>query len=222
MSRTLELKPVSGNTLWWKFAFRLMSVALVLLLTSILILNNRQSLDEPDTVILHSSISSVQMPPPEPPAEMVEQQQTAPKLDVTIAGDGPTLKLSKLNTPSMKPNLSVKKTQLSAPAIAEQSMQFDTSSFGLSDLDSLPRPLTPLQITFTPEMKRRGVKKVKVKLHVQIDTFGRVVLKSVKENPYPDLNKALAAMVRSVKFTPPKRHGKAVKAEFIWPLELKE
>lgn len=210
------------KTIGLQLLFRLAAASMVILLTSILIVNNRQQLDEPDTVIVHSLINSVQLPPPPPPMEMEQQQQTAPKLDVRIAGDGPSLKLSKLKAPTLKPNLSVKKTKITSPNISDQSMQFDTSAFGLSDLDALPRQLTPLQITFTPDMKRKGVKKVTVKLHVQIDTYGRVLLKAIKENPYPQLNKALVALVRSAKFTPPKRHGKLVKAEFIWPLELKE
>lgn len=220
-SSSLTLAKPAGS-IWLKLAFRIAAGGMVVLLTSILIFNNRQQLDEPDTVVLHGSVNTIQLPPPPPPMEVVKQQQSAPKLDVRIAGDGPSLTLSKLKTASLKPNLSLQKTKISAPQISEQSMQFDTSSFGLSDLDSLPRLLTPLQITFTPDMKRQGVKKVTVKLHVQIDTYGRVLLKAIKENPYPQLNKALASLARSAKFTPPKRHGKSVKAEFIWPLELKE
>lgn len=205
-----------------RYLFRALAALLVLALTSILILNNRQTLQEPDTVILRTNIQTLQLPPPPPPMEMVEQEQSAPKLDVTIAGDGPSLKLSKLNMSATKPTLAVKKNKLSTPDFSEQDIAFDTSSFGLSDLDTLPRLLTPLQIKFTSDMRRRGVKKVAVKLHVQIDTYGRVLLKTIKENPYPQLNNALEALVRSAKFTPPKRHGKLVKAEFIWPLELKE
>ena len=207
---------------WLKYVFRLLSGLSVVALTSILIFNNRQTIQEPDAVVVHANITTVQLPPPPPPMEVVEQVQSAPKLDVRIAGDGPSLKLSKINMQATKPILSVQKKALSTPDFSKESVEFDTASFGLSDLDSLPRQLTPLQITIPSELKRKGVTKVLVKLHVQIDTYGRVLLKGIKENPYPELNKALVAVVRSAKFTPPKRHGKLVKAEFIWPLELKE
>lgn len=208
---------------WLLYLFRMLAGFSVVGLTAILIFNNRQTINEPDAVVVHATINTIALPPPPPPPmEVVQQMQSTPKLDVRIAGDGPSLKLSKLNMRATKPVLSVKPKALSTPDFSQESVEFDTASFGLSDLDSLPRQLTPLQVTFPAELRRKGVKKVLVKLHVQIDTYGRVILKAIKENPYPELNKALVAVVRSAKFTPPKRHGKLVKAEFIWPLELKE
>ena len=212
----------SSQLVWLKYLFRAMSGLVVVGLTSILILNNRQSVDEPDTLVVRSNIQTLQMPPPPPPMEQLQQPQSAPKLDVRIAGKGPSLTLSKINMTASKPVLSVTKNKMLTPKFSQESVAFDASSFGLSDLDALPRLLTPLQIKFTSDMRRKGVKKVSVKLHVQIDTYGRVLLKTIKENPYPQLNNALVGLVRAAKFTPPKRHGKLVKAEFIWPLELKE
>jgi outer membrane biosynthesis protein TonB len=207
---------------WLRYLFRSSALVLVLALVSVLISNNRQSLKQPDTVVVHANVQTMRLPPPPPPPKTVQQVQSTPKLDVRIAGDGPTLTLSKINMQASKPVFAAKQQAISTPSFDEQSIEFDTSSFGLSDLDSLPRLLTPLNIKFTPDMRRLGIKKVTVKLHVQIDTHGQVYLKSIKHNDYPQLNNALKKLVRTAKFTPPKREGKLVKAEFIWPLNLKE
>ena len=212
----------NGHLAWLRFVFRGVAVICVLLLVAILILNNRQQLNQPDTVVVRSDIQTVQLPPPPPPPETVQQRQSTPKLDVRIQGDGPSLTLSKINLPVIKPALAVKQQTLSPPNFDQQSMAFDTSSFGLSELDALPKLLTPLQIKFTSDMRRKGIKQVTVKLLVQIDTYGQVHLKAIKHNDYPQLNNALKKLAASAKFTPPKRHGKLVKAEFIWPLNLKE
>ncbi len=219
---SIKLSSSLPMSYWIKYIYRVIAVLMVIGLTSVLILNNRQSLDKPDKLLVHNNIQTLQLPPPPPPIEITEQLQSAPKLDVRIAGQGAQLKLSKLNITNTKPRLSMSKTRLSAPSFSDKTINFDTSSFGLADLDALPRLLTPLQIKFTPDMNRKGVKKFIAKLHIQIDQLGQVIFKSIKENPYPQLNQALIGLARSAKFTPPKRHGQPVKAEFIWPIALKE
>jgi hypothetical protein len=71
-------------------------------------------------------------------------------------------------------------------------------------------------------MQRAGVKKFKVKLHVVIDIHGKVHLKNIQENPYPELNIAIRKLAKKAIFSAPSRQGKNVQAEFIWPLMLKE
>ncbi|REL26907.1 hypothetical protein DXX93_10220 [Thalassotalea euphylliae] len=203
--------------------FMLLALVIVTGLMAILIINNRSDLTKPDTLLVQPLEQVAVLPPPPPPPTVKEltQPQTL-KLDLRQSSQGPSLKLSKINIKLTKP-------QLAAPEILDFTPEFDSKAiaaaltgFALNELDQQPRLTTPLEIRFTSKMKGAGVKQVKVKLHVVIEIDGKVHLKAIKENPYPELNIAIKQLTKKARFTAPKRQGKAVRAEFIWPLVLKE
>lgn len=202
--------------------FRLLSLLMVMILVTVLIANSRQSLLPPEQLVVRSKVNSITLPPPPPPPAPQQQVQQSLKLNLNIASQGPALRLSELSVALSKPALKLSQKPLKALDFSTESMAIDVASFGLDELDDSPRLLTPLQIKFSPQMRQKGVRKVAVKLHVVIDQQGVVLLQAIKENPYPELASALRTMVRRARFTPPKRLGKRVRAEFIWPLVLKE
>lgn len=206
-----------------KLRFLLLSVASITLLMAVLIANNRRTVNEPDQVMVQPIDMVAVLPPPPPPQKVSEAPLSqALKLDLRHKGNGPSLRL-------VKANIKIETSKIEAPALDNVTPDlnfnlaaFDLSGFALNELDQQPQLMTPLNIEFTAKMKRSGVKKLNIKLHVVIDTNGNVFLKKIKENPYPQLNAAIRRLAKKAKFSAPTRQGERVKAEFIWPLVLKE
>lgn len=206
-----------------KFRFMLLSLAIVTALMAVLILNNRGELVAPDKLMVRPlEIIAALPPPPPPPSASKVTPQPAPQLDLRLKGAGASLALSPLQLKLPAPKLMAPDIKHLMPEFERTKLTIDLSGFALNELDGQPRLITPLHIEFTPAMKRAGVKNIAVKLHVVIDQNGRVHLKAIKNNPYPKLNFSLKQLTMKARFTPPKRHDKSVKAEFIWPLILKE
>lgn len=206
-----------------KIRFLLLSVASITLLMALLIINNRRAVLEPDQLMVQPIDIVAVMPPPPPPKKTSEASHTqAVKLDLRHQGKGPSLRLSNANVRIEKPKIEAPELDNFTPDLSLNLTAFDLSGFALNELDQQPQLMTPLHIEFTAQMKRSGVKKIKIKLHVVIDRNGNVLLKKIKENPYPQLNSAIRKLTQKAKFSAPTRQGEKVKAEFIWPLVLKE
>ena len=206
-----------------KFRFMLLSLAIVTALMAVLIGNNRGQLSAPDQLMVRPLEMTIALPPPPPPSRASEVlPQQAPQLDLRLKGAGASLTLSRLQLKVSPPQLMPPKINQVIPDFEATNFAIDISGFSLNDLDGKPRLLTPLDIKFTPAMRRAGIKRVALKLHVVIDQTGRVHLKEVINNPYPGLNYSLKQLTMRTRFTLPTRHGKPVNTEFIWPLTLKE
>ena len=206
-----------------KVRFMLISLIIIIALMALLILNNRRNVSAPDQLMVRSLDIIAVLPPPPPPKSMSKVTSSPTlKLDLRFQGDGPSLNLTKANVTLAKPTLDTPNLDILTPDLNVQSTNFDWSGFSLNELDQQPHLMTALHIIFTDKMRRSGVRKFKVKLHVLILKNGKVHLKSIKENPYPELNPAIRKLTKKARFSPPQRHDKAVQAEFIWPLVLKE
>jgi hypothetical protein len=200
-----------------------LSVLAISLLMALLIVNNRRDVSEPDQLMVHPIDLVAVLPPPPPPKKVSRTSQPqALQLDLRHQGQGPILALAKSNIKIAKPKLDAPKLDNLTPDFDISLTAFDLSGFALNELDQQPQLMTPLHIEFTAQMKRTGVKKVTVKLHVVIDINGKVHLKNIKENPYPQLNLAIRKLTQKARFSAPQRQGESVQAEFIWPLVLKE
>lgn len=201
----------------------LFSFAIVALLMAVLILNSRSVLFAPEQVMVRPLDIVAVLPPPPPPPNVAESMPEQPlSLDLRYQGDGPSLTLSKVKVSLAKPKLNTPKMSDFNPEFAASNTAIDVSGFALNELDQQPRLMTPLSLTFTPQMRGAGVKRVKVKLHVVIDENGQVYLKKIIKNSYPELNSAIKKLTKRARFSAPERQGKPVRAEFIWPLVLKE
>lgn len=96
----------------------------------------------------------------------------------------------------------------------------DLQTFGLGELDTRPRLLAPLRVDFPDALRRRGIKKASAKLHVVIDERGAVSLKAINYLQYAELKAGVIAAARMARFSAPTKDGQAVRAEFLWPVEL--
>ena len=201
----------------------LFSLMIVSLLMAVLIVNSRSDLFAPDQVMVRPLETVVALPPPPPPPSVSEPMPEQPlSIDLRYKGDGASLTLSKVKINIAKPKLNRPTMSDFTPEFDRQSTAIDLSGFALNELDQQPRLMTPLNIEFTPRMQGAGVKQAKVKLHVVIDRKGQVHLKKIIENAYPELNSAIKKLTKRARFSAPERQGKPVRAEFIWPLVLKE
>ncbi|MFT5759630.1 MAG: hypothetical protein ACI9LM_004397 [Alteromonadaceae bacterium] len=206
-----------------KLKFMLLACIAITALMVLLILNNRRGVSTPDQLMVRPLDMVAVLPPPPPPKNISEPTPVqALKLDLRHQGHGPSLALSKVKLKIAKPTLIAPELNNLTPDFDINTTTFDLSGFSLDELDQQPRLMTPLHIAFTSKMQRAGVKKIKVKLHVVIDQNGKVHLKKIQENPYPELNHAIRKLTKKARFSAPSRQGKKVQAEFIWPLMLKE
>lgn len=207
-----------------RFMFIFISLIVITALMSLLIMSNRRTVSEPDQLMVRPLDMVAVLPsPPPPPQNMskVTPSQTL-KLDLRFQGEGSSLNLAKAKITLAKPTFDAPKLNNLTPDLNVHSATFDLSGFALNELDQQPHLMNTLHIEFTAKMRASGVNKFKVKLHVVIDKSGRVHLKSIQENPYPELNLSIRKLTKRARFSPPQRHDKNVQAEFIWPLVLKE
>lgn len=170
----------------------------------------------PDDVVIREI--SVSMPPPPPPAPPVQQEVVDTPLTLQIEGTGITLPKIEIKKPieKIKPNVPVIETSPSE----WQSLAVDWQAFSLNQLDALPKLLTTLKIKLPKKLSRQGIKKVLIKLDILIDVDGQVSLVNIVENPYPALIGEINNLVRNSRFTPPSKDNEAVRARFIWPVEI--
>ncbi|MEM6574021.1 MAG: hypothetical protein AAGB27_10685 [Pseudomonadota bacterium] len=161
------------------------------------------------------------LPPPPPPPPTTRSQQSAPDalpLDLTSAGTSPL----SLPPATLRPSLKVE--DLEAPVSEVRPLEFDINvtasmqEFGLAQLDGRPRLLTDLRIQFPAALRAKGVTKIRVRAQVVIDTTGAVTLRRIVENPYPEIEPQLRALMGRARFTPPEKDGERVRAAFVWPL----
>ncbi len=192
--------------------------SVILLFALILLWLGQRGLSQLHKPVLEiRTISLVQSPPPQPPPPVVEQVEQAVHLDLAGPGNGVQLPLPKvqpkINLPSA-PVLHIEQRQW-------QSLDIDWQAVELSELDGLPSLLTPLRIRFPKSLSRKGITRVLVKLDVVIDPQGQLELVSIVENQHPELQPELLRLVRDSRFSPPQKNGQAVRARFIWPVEIK-
>lgn len=192
----------------------------ILLLFSLLVLlvlgQKLPSMIEPKLEVREINIAVP--PPPPPPPPQVTQPQVDTPIDLAIAGTGAAL--PKVDIP---PEVTI--SQPDTPDFKMDQVEFsdfapELDIFSLNELDALPTLLTSARVMLPNNLKKQGIKKVKVRLDVTIDQDGKVKLNRVAENPHPELNKEIERLVRRSKFTVPKKNGAAVSARFIWPIDI--
>jgi len=199
----------------------LLSTGLIGTITSILNIQDLDTKPSPDTLIMRSI--DISLPPPPAPQSAEREKSIEVSLNLSHISDGAAMKLELGK---------VKTEELLAPAEALESLLSnndwdfkwtqDWKALGISELDSPPVVLSPILAKFPKELLSRGINRAMVKLHIIIDELGRAHLKSIHQNPYPELKGVIQDTIKQVRFTVPSKHGKPVKAEFIWPVELSQ
>ena len=197
----------------------LMSSAVMAVSIGVLILGYALTGDNgPELEVRKLDIAVAQPPPPPPPKSQQVSEQADVNMQVEGAGAAVTMADLQINpeieidSPS-RPDVAMKQPKWETPEI-------DWEAYSLSDLDGKPTLLTPVKIRFPKQLKHRGIERVVVKLDVMIDESGDVTLINIVDNPYHELNREIQRFVKGSKFTAPHKADEAVRARFIWPVEI--
>ena len=171
-----------------------------------------------DEVVVRE-VALVALPPPPPPPQVQTAVVETP-LNVPIAGAGAVMPMA--NIPDVA-NLTV--TPPDAPTLNMVTPDLSSSSlslltFDLAGLDELPRLLTPLIANLPRSLAKKLSAKFIVKLDVQINQQGQVSLLRVVSNAYPELKPEIDRIVKTSRFSAPKKDQKVVQARFVWPIEF--
>ena len=95
------------------------------------------------------------------------------------------------------------------------------SNFSLGELDELPKTLNKPSLSFPRSLRARGIKQVRIKVLVQINTKGKAkFIKFADPLQYKILEKPIKRFIKRTLFTAPIKNGKRVNAQFIWPITI--
>ncbi|QJR80787.1 hypothetical protein CA267_008350 [Alteromonas pelagimontana] len=202
-----------------QFSASLLSAAVLSASLGVLWLGHYLSSGNSQTLVVRKLDAAMTPPPPPPPPQ---SQQVTQQADVNMQVEGSGVQVQMANL-EIDPNIEIAKPDM--PDVQVQQTQWevpevDWDAYGLGDLDGKPSLLTPVKIHFPKKLRHRGVTKVIVKLDVMIDEQGDVTLIDIVENPYHELNREIQRFVKGSKFTAPHKASKAVRARFIWPVEI--
>ncbi len=190
-----------------------------LLLFMLLVSNNE--LLKPDTTTVREVSFSVPPPPPHPPPTRMQQPAETPSLDISVAGDGPSLATTPI---TLEGAIEVEDIQPPEPkAITPEwdtLLQPNWNTVGLEQLDAPPRLLVKLKIDYPAALVKQGINKVILDVDVMIDETGRVFLRQILGSPPNEIINPIKKLINKARFTAPMKDGVAVRASFIWPLEF--
>ncbi|NQY63363.1 MAG: energy transducer TonB [Alteromonadaceae bacterium] len=197
----------------------LASIASIVILSSALLLfwlghNIKQ---QPPEKIIIREVALVTPPPPPPPP--VQQAMVETPITIQIQGSGASMQIL-----TVEQNITLTKPDIPPMVVSQtkwQQLEIDWDAFALDQLDDLPTLLTPLKIDFPKSLSRQGVKRVLVKLEVMIDEQGQLTLINIVSNPYQELQGEIQRLIRSSRFSAPKKDNQPVRARFVWPIEIK-
>ena len=178
--------------------------------------------DQAERTVMVREVKLVALAPPPPPPPTTQQPTPPEALTLAVEGQGPAVEISLVAPVALKMDTHVPTPQMNVEPDWQSQLDIDWQAFGLNDLDGLPQLLTPIKAAFPNSLVRKGVHQAVVKLDVFIDEQGQISLISIAHNPYPELNNAIDKIIKSSRFSTPKKNGEAVKARFIWPVEFKK
>lgn len=199
------------------FAFGLSVAVLLFVLLLLWFAQFSQQIIE-DKVIVRE-VAMMSLPPPPPPPIAVSKPIATP-LTVNISGAGVEMQRVEIK---VKTQVNIQRPDapqvtLSTPDL--QNTAINWHAFSLNDLDDLPRLLTSIKAVLPKSLSRNVVEKFIVKLDVMIDEQGRVSLIEVVTSPYPELKPEIDRIVKTSRFSAPKKDQQIVRARFIWPIEF--
>lgn len=177
-----------------------------------------------DRLILRELSHSVLAPPPPPPPSSSRPQPThAVNLAVSAAKGPVALAVMEIDVPLpslTKPTVTDVKPLVQTLQFDSQSLIASLSTFGLDELDELPRLLAPISVRLPQALRQQGVKFGQLKLHIIIHETGKVELVTVNHVQYSELHQVVDRIIKQARFSSPRREGQKVKAEFIWPVKV--
>lgn len=146
------------------------------------------------------------------------------QLDLKI--DPVSAKLPRANTQALAVDIGPRQPHPSASGQAEVkarhwSLRRHTQPvFELEALDAQPVVLYRPKYRIPPALREAGMPDTTVQVHVMIHEDGRLTLIDYEHLPYPALKPTVERIIRRMRYSTPQKNGRAVKGEFILPLNL--
>lgn len=172
-----------------------------------------------DTVVLP-------LPPPPPPKSPLDEKHQEPLISadsIILNTNSVGVKFSErsemknLAVENVKlPEFDFKKVDLSKTIIS------DYPEVDMKELDEIPTLLSRVPMRIPRELRKRGVRSVRVVTEIFIDEAGNAYLRRIIDNPYPEMEDVIREFLKTVQFTPPTRNGLRVHAVYSWPLKFTE
>ncbi|MDF1656737.1 MAG: energy transducer TonB [Verrucomicrobiales bacterium] len=167
---------------------------------------------------LLSGIDAVAMetPPPPPPADPPPPPPKTPphpKLEIQLNSPAPPLQAT--TTPDGRPRM------MMADFSTDQPQERKRMIFSLSDLDGQPKLLNRPPVTLPESLRRRGLTEGRVCLEVKIHPNGQVDVLRVVESSDSEFTSIATNFATRARFSPPKKDGRPVAAQFQWPIVLR-
>ena len=215
------------KTISYKFKLRFTAAIVAVLLISALMLSllffQKLELIKPEKIMVRQISMIAPPPPPPPPPPAVQQAQSGftPRINLTLSSSGAVMQFAKVKLANQ-----INFTDISPPEISDMTshlldnLTVDWQAFGLDELDDMPRLLTNLKIKYPKSLVRKGVSSIAIELNVLIDESGKVMLRNIVQNPYPEFEPIIHKLMKKARFTAPKKNGVSVRAAFNWPLEF--
>ncbi len=162
-------------------------------------------------------------PPPPPPIklEALDVSPSVPSINLLGGGDGPAMnyddnpklsfgRLEKITKPEFNlDDLDVRKN-----------LTLDLPLFEVKELDQVPKLVSRNNISFPPELSRRGIMRVETKVEIIIDQTGRAYVKKIVDPIYPEMISVIRKAINNSKFTIPLKNGQPVQAVYLYSLNF--
>ena len=203
-----------------RVASAISGATLVLLLLAIVALNNRFQPPAPEVFELRE-VSMYTPPPPPPPQRRDEQSSTLAGSAINLARNTNIVSLDMLTLEVRLAAGGMGDLGSGAWGIGDGIGQ-GLQTFDLSELDSAPTVIGSPPIVYPSAAVDQGITEFVVQVHILIDEEGRTHLMRIVENPFPSFNIDLRQYVSGVVFTAPRRLGLTVRAEYLWPLRIRQ
>ncbi len=223
---SIKVFDLLGKRLRWRqcMAFILAAVTLVLLFLVLQLSVALRAQTDDKVLIREVSVVAIIPPPPLPKTAKSLPQAVShiPQINLNTSGQGAALKFSK------KPVIeAIQLHDLQSPEFANfspdwsESLAIEWTEFDMDDVDEIPQILRRSSPKIPLAIRSKGVRKVTILLNIMIDETGKVYLREVLENQYPEMLPIIKSFVRSAKFTKPKMNGIPVSAMYKWRVEFR-
>jgi len=170
-------------------------------------------------------INTVTLPPPPPPVVLRQQSKAVEAVNLKLISSPQSVQLKVSPLAVKLPKLALPEQELSqtfelAPTVSTEGLAKTLTTFALDELDQLPQLLSRLHLKLPSSLRRQGLTTAQLVLHIIIHESGKVELVAIDRLPYSELRPLVTDLIRQARFSAPIRHGKKVKAEFLWPVNI--
>lgn len=210
-SSNLEGNLLTNSALGFAFT------AAIFFLLPVMHILGQLSIKTRDVVVLEAG----EAPPPPPPEELPPPPENKEELEKPeVEEPPPPLTLSQLEM-ALNPGAGDATGDFSFGDFDQEiDIMADMEIFNINDLDEIPRMIRSPFWTWPKHALGKIKEDVRAKALIFINPDGRVELRRLQGLTDSILEEDIVKWVEQVRFTSPKRNGKAVRAQYLFPLEF--